>query len=148
MWLPTRAQVDAASRHAITIAGTAVVIFGLQAKGVSVDQVTAAIQALGDSVNTLVTLLGAAGALYAAIKAGNSASPTNQIASTAALAVDPTQPQAEAAKQALIAATISLPEVKTIVTDKQTADAAPSGDVVPDDKVKVINNASGEDINK
>lgn len=42
------------------------------------------------------------------------------------------------AKQALIAATISLPEVQTIVADKKTADAAPSESVVAADAVSVV----------
>jgi len=86
MWLPTKAQVDAASRHAISIAGTAIVIFGLQAKGISVEQVTAAIQSLGATVNSLVLVIAALAPLYATLKASHSASPTSQISSTAAIA--------------------------------------------------------------
>ena len=78
MWLPTKAQVGSASRHAITIASTAAVIFGLQAKGVNVQDITATIQALGPFVNDLVTLIGTAGATYAMLKAAHSASPTSQ----------------------------------------------------------------------
>lgn len=78
MWLPTRAQVDAASRHAITAVSTAVAIFGLQAKGVDIQQVTATIQALGASVNDIVILVGAVGGVYATLKASHSASPTAQ----------------------------------------------------------------------
>lgn len=43
----------------------------------------------------------------------------------------------ELAKQSLIAATVSLPSVKTIVTDKETAAAAPSDAVIPEEKVKI-----------
>lgn len=160
MWLPTKAQVDAASRHAITAAGVAVTIFGLQAKGVSMEQVTSLINSLGSTINTLVQLLGAAAVVYGGIKAANSASPSNQIANTAAIAADPTQPQSvqaqaalvnataaiasnnvpksEEAKQTLIAATIALPEVQTIVTDKATAAAAPSESVVAAEEVKIV----------
>lgn len=138
MLLPTKSQVDAASRHAISIAGTAIVIFGLQAKGVSVEQVTAAINALGSGVNSLVVVLAAIAPIYASIKASHSASPTSQVASVQAIAKDPTQPVAEDAKQALIAATISLPEVQTIVADKATAAAAPSESVVAAEEVKVV----------
>lgn len=42
------------------------------------------------------------------------------------------------AKQVLIAATIALPEVKTIVTDSATAAAAPSNSVVPETSVKIV----------
>lgn len=78
MWLPTKSQVDAASRHAISIAGTAFVIFGLQAKGISLDQVKEIIGALGGTVNDIVVLLGTLGPLYALLKAGHTASPTQQ----------------------------------------------------------------------
>jgi hypothetical protein len=138
MWLPTKAQVDAASRHAITAVGVAVTIFGLQAKGVSMEQVTALINSLGNTVNTLVQVAAAAGVLYGGIKAANSASPTSQIANVAQMAQDPAQPHAQEAKQTLIAATIALPEVQTIVTDKATAAAAPSESVVAAEEVKVI----------
>ena len=78
MWLPTKAQVDAASRHAITAVGVAVTIFGLQAKGVDIAKVTEVIQALGSTVNNLVVVAGTMAGLYAALKASSTASPTAQ----------------------------------------------------------------------
>lgn len=138
MWLPTKAQIDAASRHAITAAGVAVTIFGLQAKGVDMNNVKALIESFGNTANTVVQLLGAIAVVYGGLKAANSASPTSQIASVHAIAADKSQPATEDAKQALIAATISLPEVQAIVTDKATAAAAPSESVVPADAVKII----------
>ena len=84
MWLPTKAQVDAASRHAISIAGTAIVIFGLQAKGVTIEQITSVIQSLGGVVNDGVVLIGAIAPLYALLKASHSASPANQAAAVGA----------------------------------------------------------------
>ena len=78
MWLPTRGQVDSVSRHAITAAGTAIGLLGLQAKGFDVAQVTAAIQALGSTVNDIVLAIGAIGAVYASLKAAHSASPVQQ----------------------------------------------------------------------
>jgi len=78
MWLPTRAQVDSASRHAISIAGTAIAIFGLQAKGVSLDQVKEVIAALGSTVNDIVVLIAALAPLYAMLKASHTASPVEQ----------------------------------------------------------------------
>lgn len=98
MWLPTKSQVDAASRHAISIAGTAFVIFGLQAKGVSLDQVKEIIGALGGTVNDIVLLVGTVAPLYAMLKASHSASPTSQaisVASTGAKVV--TTPEIAAA---------------------------------------------------
>src|SRR5882757_1216000 len=131
MWLPTRPQIDAASRHAITAGGVAITILGLQAKGVSLDDVKNLINSLGDTVNTIVQLVGAAGVLYGAIRAAHSASPTSQVASVKAIATDPSSDVSVDAKNALIAATIALPEVQTIVTDAKTAAASPSPSVVP-----------------
>ncbi len=45
---------------------------------------------------------------------------------------------ATTAKDVLVAATIGLPQVQAIVTDKATADAVPSASVVAADAVKVI----------
>jgi hypothetical protein len=84
MWLPTKGQVDAASRHVITAAGVAVTIFGLQAKGVDIAQVTAAIQALGSTVNDVIVVAGTIAGLYAAWKASHTASPIEQAKSVAA----------------------------------------------------------------
>ena len=39
MWLPSQAQVNTAGRYVGAVAGTAIAIFGLQAKGISLDQV-------------------------------------------------------------------------------------------------------------
>lgn len=83
MWLPTKNQVDSASRHAISIAGTAIAIFGLQAKGVSLDQIKAIIAALGSATNDIVVLVGALAPIYALLKAAHSASPTQQAISVA-----------------------------------------------------------------
>lgn len=49
---------------------------------------------------------------------------------TGTIAQDKTLPASETAKQTLIAATIALPEVQTIVTDRATAEKAPSTSVV------------------
>jgi len=113
MWLPTKGQIDAASRHAITAAGVAVTIFGLQAKGVSMEQVTALISSLGETVNTLVQVIGAAGVLYGAVKAANSASPTNRIADVRAIATGSASAVAVDAQKALIEATSAVAQDKT-----------------------------------
>lgn len=161
MWLPTKAQVDAATRHVITAAGVAVTIFGLQAKGVSMDDVKTLIESLGSTVNTILQLVAAIGVVYGGIQATRSASPTSQIAhvqeiatgpsgsvavdaqqalvnATAAVAADRSIPKSEEAKQTLIAATIALPEVQAIVANKETADAAPSASVVAAEEVKIV----------
>jgi hypothetical protein len=153
MWLPTKLQVDSASRHAISIAGTAIAIFGLEARGVTSEQVTAVIQSLGSLVNDTVILIGAVAPFYALLKAAHSASPASQVAAvqsiatgpaspvaesaqkalidaTSAVAQDTTIPKSDEAKNTLIAATIALPSVQTIITDQKTADASPSPSVV------------------
>jgi hypothetical protein len=84
MWLPTQGQVNTAGRYATAVAGTAIAIFGLQAKGITLDQAKAVIGALGPVVNDLVTLIGVLGTAYAAIKGVSSSSPTNQAAAVAA----------------------------------------------------------------
>jgi uncharacterized protein YjeT (DUF2065 family) len=60
------------------------------------------------------------------------------VQATSTIAQDKTIPASDDAKQTLIAATIALPEVQTIVTDKKTAEAAPSESVVAAEAVKVI----------
>jgi len=154
MWLPTKLQVDSASRHAISIAGTAIAIFGLQAKGISLDQVKEVISALGSTVNDIVLLLGALAPFYAILKAANSASSASQVAAVQAIATGPASngaisaqkaliqavsavaqdksiPASEQAKNTLIAATVALPEVQTIITDKKTADAISNPSIIP-----------------
>lgn len=153
MWLPTRPQVDSAARHAISIAGTAIAIFGLQAKGVTIEQTTAVIQSLGSAVNDIVVLLAAIAPFYAMLKAAHSASPTSQgaslatvatgpagssaveaqkalIGATSTVAQDQSIPASQSAANTLVAATISLPQVQTIVTDQRTANASSSPSVV------------------
>lgn len=113
MWLPTKLQVDAAVRHAITAAGTMIMLLGLQAKGFDVAQITAMIQAAGASVNDIVVLIGTASTVYAAIKASSTASPKAQA-------------QAVAATGAVVVAS---PEI---------AAATPETNIVSKDDVKVV----------
>ena len=108
---------------------------------------------LGTTITAIVALLGVVSPGVMAVIAAWKASQPQQVKSVAAIAQDPTQAQSapaqqalvaataaiaknnvleksDDAKQTLIAATIALPEVQTIVTDKKTADAAPSASVV------------------
>jgi len=171
MWLPTKPMVDAAKRHAISIVGTAIVVFGLQSKGITVEQATAVINSLGDTVSNIVILLAAIAPIIAATRASQSASPTSQITKVSEIAQDPAQPQAadaqaalvqataaiaqnkvlpksEEAKNTLIAATVALDEVQGIVADPATAAAIPSAAVMSADSVKIISNESGLDTNR
>lgn len=84
MWLPTQAQVNTAGRYAGVVVGTAFTIFGLQAKGFSLDQAKAVIAALGDTVNSIVILIGVAGPLYLSVRGVNNTSPASQAAAVGA----------------------------------------------------------------
>lgn len=130
MFLPTKNQVNTGVRYATVAITTAFALLGLQAKGISLDQVKTGIQALGDITNNVVILITLVGGVWAAAKGVNASSPVNQIASVQAIATDKTSPVTTEAKDALVAATISLPQVQTIVTDKVTAEASPSASVV------------------
>lgn len=52
------------------------------------------------------------------------------------------------AADALISATIGLPQVQTIVTDSATAQSSPSNDVRSSEQVSVVENASGQTVQK
>jgi hypothetical protein len=114
MWLPSKAQVDTGGRYALAIASTAIGIFGLQAKGISLDQVKAAISALGDVVNNMVILATAIGAIYATVKGVTQSSPTNQVASAAATGAK-------------------------VITTPEIAAAIPSANVTSSTETKVVN---------
>lgn len=154
MWPPSKAQIDAVSRHAITAAGIAFTIFGLQAKGITLDSVVTLIKSLGDTANTVVQLVAAIATVYGGIKAFSKSSPASQVAqvqeiatgpasavsvdaqkalitATSAVAMDKSIPKSDEAKDALVAATIALPEVQTIITDKKTSEASTSPSVIP-----------------
>lgn len=84
MPLPTQAQVNTAGRYIGMAAGTAIAVLGLQAKGISLDQVKDVIAAGGTVVNDIVTLIGAVLAVYTAVKGVSSSSPTGQAAALGA----------------------------------------------------------------
>lgn len=58
------------------------------------------------------------------------------IDATKAIATDKSIPKSIENVNNLVAATIALPQVQTIITDKKTADASPSSDVVAGSSVK------------
>lgn len=84
MNLPTQAQVNTAGRYAGAVIGTAFTIFGLQAKGISLDQVNALIGALGTVVNDAVIVIGMLMPLYVTVKGIVSSSSTGQAAALGA----------------------------------------------------------------
>lgn len=111
MPLPTQAQVNTAGRYAGSILGTAIAIFGLQAKGISVDQVKEVIAAGGTVVNDVVILISAAAPLYAAVRGILSSGGKGQAAAIGANASTIVQPGANGT------ATVT-------ITDKAMASAA------------------------
>lgn len=131
MRFPTKAEIDTAGRYATAVAGTAITIFGLQAKGISLDQAKAVIQAAGDTVNQLGILIAAAATLYATFKGIFKSGPAQQVASVVALTENPDSSVSRAAKVALLDGAAGLDEVRTPirVTDAALA-AATSNDLV------------------
>lgn len=77
------------------------------------------------------------GAIMAKI-ASKSASVPNQAAALKAAVEDPNTAVPAQAQKDLIAATVALPEVKTVVADRVVAEAVPSEAVVAADEVKVV----------
>jgi hypothetical protein len=128
MWLPTRAQVDSVSRHGITIAGTAITIFGLQARGFNLDQIKALINALGAVTNDLVVLAAAVAPVYAALKAAHTASSTSQIAAVQTLA-NSGGPDTKAAQIAVLNAAASIPSTAKVVNPALAPEAATNAKV-------------------
>lgn len=125
-----------------------------------IDKIIAVAQQVGVAVGAITAFLGIVIPLIMGAIGTRSATQSQQIKSVSEIANDPTQAQSapaqqalvdatsaiaqnnvlaksEDAKQTLIAATIALPEVQTIVTDKATADAAPSESVVAADTVTI-----------
>jgi hypothetical protein len=84
MQMPSQAQINTAGRYAGAIAGTAFTIFGLQAKGISLDQVKLAISELGSVANDIILFTGTAVTLYGSIKGVLSSSSKGQAASIGA----------------------------------------------------------------
>ncbi len=78
MKLPTQDEVNAAARHVASFAGGAVVMFGLGTK-INPDTLKAAINAMGNLTNDVITLIGIVGPAVAAYVASRSASQTAQV---------------------------------------------------------------------
>jgi len=114
MNLPNRAQVDTAARYAGTIAATAFAIFGLQAKGITLEQVQSVIAACGTLVNDIVVLVGALAPLYLAFRGISSSSATAQAAAVAATGAK-------------------------VVTTPEIAAAVPSPNVMSATDVRIVN---------
>lgn len=128
----------AALRNVLSALGVLMGMLGIVALSPQqIDKIIAIAQQLGTTVAAVAAF---AGLLMPLIMGGIAAFKGTQksnIARTATIAQDTSQPLAEDAKQALIAATIAQPSVQAIVTDKTTADAAPSESVVAADSVTI-----------
>lgn len=155
--------VLAALRYALTAIAPLLAVVGIVALSPQqIDKIIALAQQLGVAVAAITAFLGIVAPLAAGAFGTFKSTQPQQVKSVAAIAQDPTQAQSapaqqalveatsaiaqnnvlaksDDAKQTLIAATIALPEVQTIVTDKATADAAPSESVVAADSVKITN---------
>lgn len=158
--------VLAALRYLLTAVSPLLAIVGVVAlKPEQIDHIIAAAQQIGVVIGALAAFLGVAAPVLAGIWgtlkstdksniqrtaeiATGQASPVAEdaqkaiITATAAIAQDKSIPKSDDAKDALIAATIGLDEVQTIVTDKKTADASPSGSVVAAEEVHITPKAS------
>jgi hypothetical protein len=99
------------------ILGPAMVIF-LAKFGIQ----SSSVKAIGDKLLRIATGPASPGAVEAQKAAINV---------TAAVALDKTIPTSEEAKNTLVAATIALPQVEQIISDKKTAVAAGSPSVIP-----------------
>lgn len=108
MWLPTKKQVDAATRYAGVAVGTAFTIFGLQNKGFDLQKALSLVTQLGDTVNTILPAVSAVAALYLSTRGVISASPTNQIGAVTEIANNPQNAQSDNAKVALLNATATI----------------------------------------
>jgi hypothetical protein len=115
MWLPTQAQVNAATRNIASAAGGAVLMLGLSTK-IDPAAVTALVNAMGEVVGSIVTVLGIIAPLWAAYHAAQSASAKAQAESI----------------------TKTVPGT-VVVTSQAIADATPnSPNVVSSTDVKVV----------
>lgn len=145
-------QVWAQLRHYITfVAGVAAAIgiLTVVAQPTLVDGAMTLLGRVEKIVATLVTLAGAITLLVNALKASRAASPAAAVERVQEMATDPKQPQAQEAKEALVAATNSIPEVKGVVTDKtaagiKLAESTPAPTVVPAGTPEAIAVAKGE----
>ena len=114
MWLPTQAQVNAATRHVASFAGGAIMVFGLAGK-INPDTVNQLITQTGVLVNDAVLLLGLLSPIVAAYFASKSASTASQVSAAVAVAKSAPGPAQEAAAAAIANAAVELPGSQKLV---------------------------------
>jgi hypothetical protein len=124
MWLPTQAQVNAATRHAASFAGGAILMFGLSTK-IDPETVKNIINSLGTAVNDIVVIIGLVSPLIAGYFASKSASPVAQAQAVAATASTP-GPQQKAAQVVILNAASEVPGTEKVVNPTFAPDPATS----------------------
>jgi predicted lipid-binding transport protein (Tim44 family) len=123
MQLPTQAEVNAASRHAASFAGGAILAFGLSTK-IDPDTVKSIIAATGTAVNDIIVLIGMVTPLVAGYFAKQSASPVAQAQAVASAAAAKTLPPE--AQVAVLNAASDVPGTQKVVNPALAADPATS----------------------
>lgn len=135
----TGPQIWAQARHVITfIAGIAVALGLLTATSSKelIDGAMTALDSLEKIAAALVVLGGGVTTIINALAASRRASPQAAVQTVQEIANDPNQPQTVEAKQALVQATNSIPEVKGVLTTdtaegKALAMSVPETTIVP-----------------
>lgn len=144
----TQSKLNAGLRYGAASAGTIVTVLGGMSL-ISPDQahdLIQQVQILNQSILTaygallhMGVILGPVAVIVAGYFGVKSVPDVKELASRLLrIAQNPATGSSKDATQALIAATIALPSVQTIVTDQKTADAAPSESVVAAEAVKII----------
>jgi hypothetical protein len=128
----------AAIRYALTTVGALLAMFGLTAlSSDKIDSIINMMKQLGTTIGAILTLIGIITPVAMAVIGTVRSTVKSQIASVRAIAKEQ-QPLTKDAKNALVAATISLDEVQTIVGTKEIANASPSASVVSTEDVTVV----------
>lgn len=130
--LPNPQQVKNITGHVATAAGTAIAIFGLQAKGIDPQKMVAAINSLGDLFNNLVVVAGAIAAIFAGYKSVTGSSDTSVIAQTTTLANNPAQLRSGEAQRELVAAVANLASGGGMVSTEAKAAVIDAAAAIPE----------------
>ena len=125
MWLPTQAQVNAATRHVASFVGGAILMFGLSSK-LDPNTVQQVITQTGTLLNDLIALIGIVTPIVAGYYASRSANPVVQTQAAAAVAATPGPLQAATAKALLNAAADAVPGTERVVNPNFAPDPATS----------------------
>ncbi len=131
----------AAIRYALTAAGTLIAMFGLTAlSSAQIDHIIEIVKQVGTTVAAIMTLIGLITPIAMSVIGYMRSTLKSQIESVRDIAKDKTASQTLStdAQKALVAATISLDKVQTIVADKDLAAASPSASVVSKEDVAVV----------